>query len=1122
MRRLLSFILFLCVTIGVYAQTDYGLTVGGTAVNSSNRNDVMGDGTVSYDPTTHTLKLKDASIDGYATGSAIKANSRIVIDLDGNSTLYAPTCMENSYSAASESDFGTTITSSSGNGTLKMVGSYGIMTTNGGGLYIHDCTVNTDCISTSFFGDTEGKNKTLKIERAKADLNGSSNTPCIFGYEKLVFDGSKVIEPSGAYYEYDGFGAMYKSDGTFCVNMKIGLDEATDYGISGATLNDVAFSVNSENYADVLGDGTLSYNPEQNTLTMNGTHLYGLIVFDLCKPDLRINIVGTQNSIEGYCMINTSCTLVGNNTKKAVTSQLNVNSIGLASSLTIQNLAVEFIGSKLGFQSQSGTASLTLRNATVNANGAEGVFKSIPSLVLEDCEILTPEGAYYDAEKKYIVDESGNRVTGVVTIGPKVEPVVEYYIKIGDMMITSENCADVLGDGTLSYDPETNVLLLNNLQAAEKSLYIGSSSYDHSFETMKAMNNGLAGIKVKVTGDNALESLWFYGGVDGTLCGDGTLVLEEPNMTGSAISSLDNLLIEDCNLVLTAPDGNGIYMWYGLGWGCPGKLTIRNASLRINARIECIGDFSSLVLESCYVYSPAGAHYDKEKHAIVDKDGKIVYVTGNLIIRKGAPQFPGSGTEDDPFILSEGTNTFTTPVGEAYYKYTATEDCVMQIEVKEESGVTGDIYNEKDFCYRDESKLESREVLVRKGVSKILWIVSTDPDNEVSVKFREPGEGEIEYKAIPLNEGDNPIPAIDANKKPVLWYKLLIPAGTSAVCTFTDEVNWYIDESRNYILCGVKDIDIRAMTISHVTFFTVYYMPEGGNANVKLEGPVTPEKGTGTKDDPFVLDGILPPPSPVPGTGEGDPGKPGTGPGGTGTGSYTNPPTIIAPPAGTSSCYTFTATDDCVLGLAVSVGNEFEGKLIINGVDAGNIDDREVLLRKGNVVMLDIVNAGKDDLVAVNLREPGEGEIWYKAILLDEGTHTIPAIISSKNVALWYKVVVPDMRNISLTTSSIGDMAVFAEDNADSEVEGSMVTAGDEGLEYSHDNTTGSDEPLYFKVSDMASGCTATVVFSEELGIIEVTADGTVTAPAYNVSGQRVGNGYKGVTIMNGKKFVRR
>lgn len=1120
MRRLLSFILFLCVTIGVYAQTDYGLTVAGTEVTSSNAGDILGDGKVSYDAVSKTLHLKDADIQSYGTG--IAAKDKITIDLTGNSTIDATTCFASEYNAADNSDFGTTITSSSG-GTLNLVGRDGILSFHGG-LLITDCTLNAECSMSALNGDLYGQNKTLKIVHSDINLKGTATDPCISNYETFILDRCQIAEPSDAFFKYEwGYGAMYQgTTDNFCVSLKIKADKGSDYGISGATLNDVAFTVNSENYADVLGDGTLSYNPEQNTLTMNGTHLYGLIVFDLCKPDLRINIVGTQNSIEGYCMINTSCTLVGNNTKKAVTSQLNVNSIGLASSLTIQNLAVEFIGSKLGFQSQSGTASLTLRNATVNANAAEGVFKYIPSLVLEDCEILTPEGAYYDAEKKYIVDESGNRVTGVVTIGPKVEPVVGYGIWIGfspydRLEITSENCSDVLGDGTVSYDPATNVLSLNNLQAPDGYIELGELDYDMSIQTMEAMNKDLAGIKVKVIGDNALGSLYFYGGVNGTLCGDGNLLLQK-NMDGPtpALHSWDNLLIEDCNLV--ARGGIGIEMWSYMG--APGKLTIRNATIKIESSLqrECIESLTDLVLDGCYIYSPVGAHYDKEKYAIVDKDGKDV--KGNLIIRKGAPQFPGSGTEDDPFILSEGTNTFTTPVGEAYYKYTATEDCVMQIEVKEESGVTGDIYYEKASAYTE--KLESREKLVRKGVSIILRIVSTDPDNEVTVKFREIREGETWEKAILLNEGDNPIPAID-RKKVAMWYKLPVPAGTRSVCTFTDYVSMYRNEvSVESIMTRDYLFDMPAITKPQVFFFSVSSMPEGGNANVKLEGPVTPEKGTGTKDDPFVLDGILPPPSPVPGTGEGDPGKPGTGPGGTGTGSYTNPPTIIAPPAGTSSCYTFTATDDCVLGLAVSVGNEFEGKLIINGYDAGNIDDREVLLRKGNVVMLDIANAGKDDLVAVNLREPGEGEIWYKAILLDEGTHTIPAIIGSKNVALWYKVVVPDMRNISLTTSSIGDMAVFAEDDADSEVEGSMVTAGDEGLEYSHDNTTGSDEPLYFKVSDMASGCTATVVFSEELGIIEVTADGTVTAHAYNVSGQRVGNGYKGVTIMNGKKFVRK
>lgn len=1118
MRRLLSFILFLCVTIGVYAQTDYGLTVAGTEVTSSNAGDILGDGKVSYDAASKTLHLKDAAIQSYGTG--IAAKDKITIDLTGNSTIDATTCFASEYNAADNSDFGTTITSSSG-GTLNLVGRDGILSFHGG-LLITDCTLNSECSMSALNGDLYGQNKTLKIVHSDINLKGTATDPCISNYETFILDRCQIAEPSDAFFKYEwGYGAMYQgTTDNFCVSLKIKADKGSDYGISGATLNDVAFTVNSENYADVLGDGTLSYNPEQNTLTMNGTHLYGLIVLDLCKPDLRINIVGTQNSIEGYCMINTSCTLVGNNTKKAVTSQLNVNSIGLASSLTIQNLAVEFIGSKLGFQSQSGTASLTLRNATVNANGAEGVFKSIPSLVLEDCEILTPEGAYYDAEKKYIVDESGNRVTGVVTIGPKVEPVVNYGINFVDLeswvetFITSENCTDVLGDGTMSYDPATNVLSLNNLQTAGKSLRIGH--YDFHLENMVALNKGMAGIKVKVTGDNALQELVFYGGVNGTLCGDGNLVLDQSSWASCALYSYDNLLIEDCNLVIKAAEGYGITLWEDLG--CPGKLTIRNASVKINTSATCMHRLTELVLDGCYIYSPVGAHYDKEKHAIVGKDGNPV--KGNLIIRKGAPQFPGSGTKDDPFILSEGT-TFTTPVGETYYKYTATEDCVMQIEVKEESGVTGDIYVE--WYSKDREKLESREKLVWEGLPMILRIVSTDPDNEVTVKFREPREGETRDKAILLNEGDNPIPAIDRKKVP-MWYKLPLSAGTAATVNFSEKVNWYRIYN-NILLFEEDDVslcEIPAVLWSDEHFFGVYYMPEGGNANVKLVGPVTPEKGTGTKDDPFVLDGILPPPSPVPGTGEGDPGKPGTGPGGTGTGSYTNPPTIIAPPAGTSSCYTFTATDDCVLGLAVSVGNEFEGKLTINGVDAGNIDDREVLLRKGNVVMLDIANAGKDDLVAVNLREPGEGEIWYKAILLDEGTHTIPAIISSKNVALWYKVVVPDMRNISLTTSSIGDMAVFAEDDADSEVEGSMVTAGDEGLEYSHDNTTGSDEPLYFKVSDMASGCTATVVFSEELGIIEVTADGTVTAPAYNVSGQRVGNGYKGVTIMNGRKFVRR
>ena len=49
-------------TIDPYAVTTYDLWVAGKQVTETNQNDVLGDGTVSYDPDTHTLTLKDANL----------------------------------------------------------------------------------------------------------------------------------------------------------------------------------------------------------------------------------------------------------------------------------------------------------------------------------------------------------------------------------------------------------------------------------------------------------------------------------------------------------------------------------------------------------------------------------------------------------------------------------------------------------------------------------------------------------------------------------------------------------------------------------------------------------------------------------------------------------------------------------------------------------------------------------------------------------------------------------------------------------------------------------------------------------------------------------------------------
>ena len=49
-------------TIDPYAVKTYELWVAGKQVTETNQNDVLGDGTVSYDPDTHTLTLKDANL----------------------------------------------------------------------------------------------------------------------------------------------------------------------------------------------------------------------------------------------------------------------------------------------------------------------------------------------------------------------------------------------------------------------------------------------------------------------------------------------------------------------------------------------------------------------------------------------------------------------------------------------------------------------------------------------------------------------------------------------------------------------------------------------------------------------------------------------------------------------------------------------------------------------------------------------------------------------------------------------------------------------------------------------------------------------------------------------------
>ncbi len=76
----------------MWAQTDYGLSVGGVAVTSENAEAITGDnisGTISFDPSTNKLTLDNASVNGFAdsNGCIVSRLSDLTIVIKGNNKL---------------------------------------------------------------------------------------------------------------------------------------------------------------------------------------------------------------------------------------------------------------------------------------------------------------------------------------------------------------------------------------------------------------------------------------------------------------------------------------------------------------------------------------------------------------------------------------------------------------------------------------------------------------------------------------------------------------------------------------------------------------------------------------------------------------------------------------------------------------------------------------------------------------------------------------------------------------------------------------------------------------------------------------------------------------------------
>ncbi len=235
-------------------------------------------------------------------------------------------------------------------------------------------------------------------------------------------------------------------------------------------------SDNATNLSVINGvSGTVSYDHSAKVLTLDNASIEStsnIIGIKSEIPNLKINLVG-ENAINSAstCLRHYKATEInGAGSIVLTTTSSYIGNVALYMSkapLTIKDCSVEVVAVGYGIVGHNGQSgeNLVIDNATVKAIGtSKGSIVDIESLTLNNCNIITPEGAAFD-ETLHGVALNGEVLKEQVVIEPNSSSE-SYALYIAGEQVTSENAGDlsVLDgvDGEVTYDPGANILTLNN------------------------------------------------------------------------------------------------------------------------------------------------------------------------------------------------------------------------------------------------------------------------------------------------------------------------------------------------------------------------------------------------------------------------------------------------------------------------------------------------------------------------------------------------------------------------------------------------------------------------------------------------------------------------------------
>ncbi len=599
---------------------DYGLYIADVLVTSDNYTDISASngfpavksGTVSYDPATRTLTLDNA---------VIKGNKNSIIFTDDEDMYHAYTLvLKGNGNRLTSASSPTLLTRS--NLTITGGGSAQMTSEEGCGIFVDTdatLTITGGCSITAegMWGITglNGESETLIIDGATVKAKGNGTEGSICDFKEIVLKNCAITAPSGATVE--GGNVML---GGKVVTDWVTIEPVTteSYGIKIGGVE-----ITADNYTDIsasngfpaVKSGTVSYNPENRTLTLDN------VVIDAEAAGWNINAVefGDDDHSNHYTLVfkgdnnkisTPSSSPVGAFANLTITgggsAQMTSNGdcgiiVDTDATLTITGgcfITAEGSYGIAGYNGESET--LIIDGATVKAkgNGTKGSVCDFKEIVLKNCAITAPSGATIEGGDVML---GGGICTDWVTIEPVTTE--SYGIKIGGVEITADNYTDIsasngftaVKSGTVSYNPENRTLTLDNAVIERGSsghvIWLIDEDKSHAYTlVLKGNGNRLSASSATL---ETRTNLTITGGGSAQMTGDdcGIIVYTDATLTitgGCSITAEGKWGIAGSNVE-------------------SGTLIIDGATVKAKGSEGSVCDFKEIVLKNCAITAPSGA-----------------------------------------------------------------------------------------------------------------------------------------------------------------------------------------------------------------------------------------------------------------------------------------------------------------------------------------------------------------------------------------------------------------------------------------------------------------------------------------------------------------------------------